>query len=274
MKRAAFALILLLVALLSGCSRKPTPTATPAPTPRPTSTLAPTPEATRTPAIEPTATPVTPNPTAETTPSPTPIPTAVVRDDGKVYLDDVLLLDPATEAPRCRRVGEISYSPTQEHFLVLLACPEWDNDAFLFKADGSDKRPITGEWDYVKNYNYRWSSDGQSFIYERINSRAVSAAEIPETAPLPGLVRYDVGSGEKTLLAEFRVVNVQSGDVLNVRSGPGVENEIVGALPSDGMGVQITGAGAAIGDTIWVPVRYGALTGWVNFDYLEQQVSP
>lgn len=219
----------------------------------------------------------TPVPAA--TPTQPPLPTsgpaalAVAGDDGSVHLGDMLILDTAAEAPGCSGVLEITYSPTADYFVVVLQCFESDNEAYIFRADGSDKRHITGQWDFISYSDYHWSSDGQAFEYQRINS---CCAVPPADAPPAGLVSYNVQTGEKTLLQAapapaglYRVVNVASNDVLNVRAGPGADNPIVGIIPPDGTGIQITGPGTANGTTFWVPIRYMAVEGWVNQSYLE-----
>jgi hypothetical protein len=65
---------------------------------------------------------------------------------------------------------------------------------------------------------------------------------------------------------------VASNDVLNVRAGAGVANAVAGTLPPYGTGVRITGEGRSVGQSLWVPVSYGDLTGWVNDRYLARQV--
>jgi hypothetical protein len=201
--------------------------------------------------------------------------------DGKVYLGNTVIFDMAQENLGCFDVGGIDYSPTGEYFLVVLACLEGDNDAFLFRADGSDKRRITSKWDYINYYNYEWSSDGLSFVYQRINSCCVSPWDIPTDAPPEGLVRYDVQTGQKTLQATptppaspYRVFNVQSNDVLNIRSGPGVEYPIVGIIPYNGTNIRITGAGVVVGQSFWYPIQYNEIIGWVNSAYLIEQTNP
>ena len=70
----------------------------------------------------------------------------------------------------------------------------------------------------------------------------------------------------------YTVVNVASDDVLNVRANAGVAHPIVGAIPPQGMGVQITGAGAQLDGSLWAPIKYKGITGWVNSSYLAYQV--
>jgi hypothetical protein len=70
----------------------------------------------------------------------------------------------------------------------------------------------------------------------------------------------------------YTVVNVEADDVLNVRSGPGVGNPIVGTIPPYGMEVHVTGAGQQVSGSLWVPIGYQGTTGWVNSHYLARQV--
>jgi uncharacterized protein YraI len=68
------------------------------------------------------------------------------------------------------------------------------------------------------------------------------------------------------------VVNVASDDVLNVRAGAGVSHAIVGAIPPNGTGIQVTGAGEQVDDALWVPIKYKEIAGWVNSNYLSHQL--
>ena len=70
----------------------------------------------------------------------------------------------------------------------------------------------------------------------------------------------------------FRVVNVRSDDVLNVRSGPSADFDIVGGLPPGSRGIAITNACRAT----WCPVQHRSTSGWVNSAYLalERPSSP
>ena len=70
----------------------------------------------------------------------------------------------------------------------------------------------------------------------------------------------------------YMVVNVASDDVLNVRANAGVAHPIVGTIPPHGMGVQITGAGEQVDGSLWVPIEYKGIVGWVNSNYLAYQV--
>jgi hypothetical protein len=62
----------------------------------------------------------------------------------------------------------------------------------------------------------------------------------------------------------YVVANVERDDVLNVRSGPSTEFDVIGGLPPGSRGVSITGACRSG----WCPVQHGAASGWVNRTYL------
>ena len=62
----------------------------------------------------------------------------------------------------------------------------------------------------------------------------------------------------------FKVANVANWDVLNVRSGPGVQFDIIDTLaPDEGCVVK---TGERRGN--WVRIKAKGMTGWVNRRYL------
>ncbi len=58
----------------------------------------------------------------------------------------------------------------------------------------------------------------------------------------------------------FMVVNVRSDDVLNIRSGPSADHDIVGAAAPGSRDVALTGPCEAA----WCPVEHKSTRGWVN----------
>ena len=62
----------------------------------------------------------------------------------------------------------------------------------------------------------------------------------------------------------YIVANIARDDVLNVRSGPSTEFDIVGELQPGSRGVSITGACRSE----WCPVQHQSTSGWVNRMYL------
>jgi len=70
----------------------------------------------------------------------------------------------------------------------------------------------------------------------------------------------------------YRVAFVADNDRLNVRSGPGVENEISGTFAPDESDILISGPGQQVAGSNWVPVTGNGVQGWVNDRYLTGQV--
>ena len=70
----------------------------------------------------------------------------------------------------------------------------------------------------------------------------------------------------------YSVTGVASDDVLNVRSGPGADNTIVGMLPPNASGITLTGQSAQSSDGgSWWQISDATLpggTGWVNARFL------
>lgn len=76
------------------------------------------------------------------------------------------------------------------------------------------------------------------------------------------------------LIGPYAVTLVSPTDLLNIRSGAGVSNPVIGAFPRDAMGVMRTGPMSQADGATWVEVlRPDGGTGWVNFNYLTEQVS-
>lgn len=62
----------------------------------------------------------------------------------------------------------------------------------------------------------------------------------------------------------YRVRNVPSWDRLNVRSGPGAGNAIVGSISATASGIQCEGPCKGK----WCRIAWRGLVGWVNMRYL------
>ena len=78
-------------------------------------------------------------------------------------------------------------------------------------------------------------------------------------------------SGSSTTYA---VILVSEDDVLNIRSGPGVNNAVVGKLEPAASGLTRTGKTTPVGDGLWVEIQNpGGGTGWVNSNFLTEQVA-
>ncbi len=87
--------------------------------------------------------------------------------------------------------------------------------------------------------------------------------------PLPAETPTETAVPAPLLAATtYQVVFVDAQDVLNVRSAPGINNNLVGSLAPDADGISITGPGSMTAGSIWVPIEYAGLAGWVNSRFL------
>ena len=72
-------------------------------------------------------------------------------------------------------------------------------------------------------------------------------------------------------VATYRVVEVDRGDVLNMRAGPSSDYSVVGSIPPGEGGIRLIGACST-----WCQVEYKGVSGWVYHRYLtvEAAVAP
>ena len=75
----------------------------------------------------------------------------------------------------------------------------------------------------------------------------------------------------------YSVILVGEGDVLNIRSGAGVENAVVGTFQPSVVGVNRTGPASSAGGDRWVEIQNpggtSGGTGWVNANFLTEQMA-
>lgn len=104
-----------------------------------------------------------------------------------------------------------------------------------------------------------------------------STSAVPSVAPTPVAtsdpttgadlagepVDFFFGDGD-----QLGVVGVASDDVLNIRSGPGVERRIVARAEPLAEDVVATGRARSLTRSIWVEVTVGDVTGWANSAFL------
>jgi len=76
-----------------------------------------------------------------------------------------------------------------------------------------------------------------------------------------------------TASTPYAVILIDPGDSLNIRSGPGAENALVGTFPAAATDVMRVGPSTTIGGDAWVVVQAPAGgKGWVNARYLTEYV--
>ncbi|HVR31402.1 MAG TPA: SH3 domain-containing protein [Acidimicrobiia bacterium] len=67
---------------------------------------------------------------------------------------------------------------------------------------------------------------------------------------------------------ELAVIGVAHDDVLNLRAGPGADQEIVAEIPNLSEGLVALGNTRDLGDSFWVEVDHEGTTGWVHFGFV------
>lgn len=106
----------------------------------------------------------------------------------------------------------------------------------------------------------------------------VSTLPVPPTAPNPAASAPTSTSLEKggpPADTTYAVILVAADDILNVRSQPGPQAQIIGQLAPDFIGITLTGDESTVGDQRWVEIRLSdGATGWVNSRYLTEYKSP
>jgi len=110
----------------------------------------------------------------------------------------------------------------------------------------------------------------------RSNSVATGDDDIPETGEAPTVVG-EAPTPVPPTEAEpgfWQVVGVPDG--LNVRSGPGTENDVVGALPLGTRHVFSTGERTVANGLTWQRITFGDndTTGWVAAQFLASDTAP
>ncbi len=191
-----------------------------------------------------------------------------------VYLDNtrVFSTDREGKLRGCGSISAISYSPTFQHFIVVVHAFEAESLMFLMQANGRYVGQVTDAGDFLSLNNYAWATDGRSLTYLRSTDNQF-AGPLPPPPPGRG-VRYDLRTGEKTT-GGFRVTNVRRGDVLRIRAAPSAQSRAVGSIPATGANITfIGGRGYQTGADVWWRVGYGNVTGYVNKAFLQCSLSP
>jgi hypothetical protein len=96
----------------------------------------------------------------------------------------------------------------------------------------------------------------------------LAAAGFKSTATVVGIVP---GSPS----GPYGVIQVAAGDVLNIRSAPGVGSTAIGSFASTANNVMRTGPSSSVAGALWVEVQNpNGGNGWVNAVYLTEYIPP
>ncbi len=78
-----------------------------------------------------------------------------------------------------------------------------------------------------------------------------------------------MASAASAAMQIYKVINVESGGYLNMRSGPGTTNSVVTKLPANGDGIVATGEEKKVGSVTWAKVYWHGKGGWISKSYLK-----
>lgn len=102
-------------------------------------------------------------------------------------------------------------------------------------------------------------------------THTVIPTETPEPSPTltlaPTNTPLPTATPTQVVLRDYRVSYVVEDDVLNMRSGPGVDFDIVATLPPHAEGVRSTPTQV---EGNWVEIEWQDFTGWVNRYFLTE----
>jgi hypothetical protein len=203
---------------------------------------------------------------------------AVSQDRRTLSLHGAPVLD--AEQDGFLSIHDVKPSPTGEYLLVIVCGYECnDNLGFLIRTTDGEKRPVTAPWDFILQSKAEWAADGQTLFYYRINS---TGADPPRNAPPKGWVQVDVQTGRKSPGTEralnpattYAVFHPSGRAPLTVHAEPDPKSRIVGSLPAFAREILVTGEPTKVGKETWVPIRFQAIMGWVNQDYLYEDAPP
>ena len=93
---------------------------------------------------------------------------------------------------------------------------------------------------------------------QKINVATLRSVEKIEAASIQAIDSIE----SKVKKPTYTVIGVFSDDVLNMRSGPGPDNEIVGSLPPNTKGIRLIGDPLQIGGSFWIKIFFDGVEGW------------
>jgi photosystem II stability/assembly factor-like uncharacterized protein len=120
-----------------------------------------------------------------------------------------------------------------------------------------------------------WGLDGKDEAILYMTRRADGSLYWHSVLVAPGgFARFTPATPTASLQGPYAVTGVAPNDMLNIRSGAGVSQPVVGSFPPDAVNVMRTGPTASADNATWVEVQNpNGGTGWVNSFYLTEYVS-
>jgi uncharacterized protein YgiM (DUF1202 family) len=69
----------------------------------------------------------------------------------------------------------------------------------------------------------------------------------------------------------LRTIDEIPGDVLNIRSAPNSDSEIIGSIPPSKSGIIYKGKRDGNGDSVWLRIEFEGKQGWISSRYVERE---
>jgi uncharacterized protein YraI len=85
---------------------------------------------------------------------------------------------------------------------------------------------------------------------------------------LASTLALSCGAMQVSFGANYKIINVDSWDTLNVRSGAGTGYDVISEIPASSKNIQIISSEKEVGGATWVKVKWNGQSGWVNKHYL------
>jgi uncharacterized protein YraI len=111
------------------------------------------------------------------------------------------------------------------------------------------------------------------------SAATATALPAPTQTPTSGATATALATAMPIPTLAYQVIYVAADDMLNVRSGPGANNAIVGRLSPNEQSIRVSGRGVQVNGSSWVPIETAgvgptAVSGWVNSQFLTEMVAP
>lgn len=183
----------------------------------------------------------------------------------------VIAPPPKPDAPVIIRKALESGYAVQVSAYNKVAMAEKDKTALIRNGlDAHVEKVIEGQRIYYRLLIGRFAAISEAEIYARELRNHFALQEIGIRHEL--IVRRFSSAPEAILVRPaimYRVVRVESWDVLYIRKQPNPKSGKLGAIPANGKNIEFLQETSRYGRNTWYKIRYESTIGWVNSYYLK-----
>ncbi len=153
--------------------------------------------------------------------------------------------------------------------LVMAAC---SSDAPIVATDTASESSSTTLASDQTDPTTATTASADGSVVDDTDGGTDPVDESADPAGIAGTVGIPVEDGWEMFAETWFVWNVAADDVLNVRSGPGAEHDIVATLAPEATGISRYSEVSWNGDTAWGVVALEEGAGWVALDFVRPEV--